>query len=272
MATSLQHTISVIALTLTITAMIHSTVSSYAIHHRLTPPSPLPHITNPLHSLVIISALFLEIICLIIITILDIICLIIITILETILPIIIGFIIGFILVPFIGFIIGIIITKTMSCIIPSAPHHLIKAAAVAAAAIAYKPSNPLTHPCTANHHSISIAPDQYNTPYLSPYLSGCTVFGSNIECRHIEPMDRHNLPGHLKNDNGRNMLYRLYKEYEYYSLQHRKPQHHRTGLATNWMSARKYNFHTLFSCFSLHSIACCHLFNLITPRNTSKKK
>eukprot|EP01083_Nonionella_stella_P279682 951352_1 len=86
MATSLQHTISVIALTLTITAMIHSTVSSYAIHHRLTPPSPLPHITNPLHSLVIISALFLEIICLIIITILDIICLIIITILETILP------------------------------------------------------------------------------------------------------------------------------------------------------------------------------------------
>eukprot|EP01083_Nonionella_stella_P173981 601858_1 len=71
MATSLQHTISVIALTLTITAMIHSTVSSYAIHHRLTPPSPLPHITNPLHSLVIISALFLEIICLIIITILE---------------------------------------------------------------------------------------------------------------------------------------------------------------------------------------------------------
>eukprot|EP01083_Nonionella_stella_P173978 601854_1 len=89
MATSLQHTISVIALTLTITAMIHSTVSSYAIHHRLTPPSPLPHITNPLHSLVIISALFLEIICLIIITILDIICLIIITILDIICLIII---------------------------------------------------------------------------------------------------------------------------------------------------------------------------------------
>eukprot|EP01083_Nonionella_stella_P066287 174432_1 len=89
MATSLQHTISVIAPTLTITAMIHSTVSSYAIHHRLTPPSPLPHITNPLHSLVIISALFLEIICLIIITILEIICLIIITILEIICLIII---------------------------------------------------------------------------------------------------------------------------------------------------------------------------------------
>eukprot|EP01083_Nonionella_stella_P226766 805046_1 len=113
--------------------------------------------------------------------------------------IIIGFIIGFILVPFIGFIIGIIITKTMSCLIPSAPHHLIKAAAVAAAAIAYKPSNPLTHPCTANHHSISIAPDQYNTPYLSPttmaetcsidYTRNTNIIHCNIENHNIIEQD-----------------------------------------------------------------------------------
>eukprot|EP01083_Nonionella_stella_P226767 805048_1 len=34
------------------------------------------------------------------------------------------------------------------------------------------------------HHPTIIVPDQHNPPYLSPYLSGCTVFGSNIECRH----------------------------------------------------------------------------------------